>query len=166
MEVSGLETIALGLTAASAVVGAGAQVYSGIQADKAAKKQALQLQTQGQAEFASAQRDALEARLQGKLLESRQMAAAAASGGGAGLDAPSIVKLMSETGDRTEYAAQAAMYAGVRKKQYYNDEAANARSAGRNNLIGSVLSSFGTLAGGFGDTVSMYGGFKKDGLIP
>lgn len=160
-----LPAIALGLTATAAVVSAGANVYSGIKANEAAQAQAKALLVKGKEEFAAAQRDALEARLQGKLLQSRQQAVAAASGGGAGLDAPSIVKLMSETGDRTEYAARVAMHGGEIKKAYYTDAATSARKAGGNSLVGSVLAAVGSLAGGIGDLGSQYGTFKAEGLV-
>lgn len=151
-----LPAIALGLTAASAVIGAGAAIYGGIQANKAAQIEGKRLERQGKDEFAAAQREALEARLQGKLLQSRQQAVAAASGGGAGLDAPSIVKLMSETGERTDYAAAVAMAQGRQRQSYYNDAAASTRAGGGNSLVGSFLSAAGTLAGGIGRFGSQY----------
>lgn len=150
-----LPAIAIGLAVTGAVVSAGAAVYGGIKAKEAAEIEGKQLVRQGKEEFAAAQREALEARLAGKLLQSRQQAVAAASGGGAGFDAPSIMKLMSETGERTEYAAQVAMYGGESKRRYYNDAADAARRGGQNSLIGSVLKGIGTLAGGIGEGISM-----------
>lgn len=151
-----LPAIALGLTAAAAVVGAGATIYAGMEAKKASEAEAAQLVRQGKDEFAAAQREALEARLQGKLLQSRQQALAAASGGGAGLDAPSIVKLMSDTGERTNYAAEVAMYQGRNRQDYLNLSAKSTRRGGQTSLIGSFLSAAGTLAGGIGRAGGMY----------
>lgn len=150
-----LPAIAIGLAVAGTVVSAGASIYGGIKANEAAQLEGKQLIRQGKEEFAAAQRDALEARLQGKLLQSRQQAVAAASGGGAGTDAPSIMKLMTETGERTDYAAQVAMYQGESKRRYYTDAASAARTGGQNSLIGSVLKAVGTLAGGLGDAAGM-----------
>lgn len=161
-----LAAIALGLTAVSSVVGAGASIYSGIKANEAGQAQAKALLVKGKEEYAASQREALEARLQGKLLQSRQQAIAAASGGGAGVDAPSIVKLMSATGERTEYARKIAMHGGEIKKAYYTDAADSARRSGGNSLVGSILSAVGSLAGGFGTVGSQYGQFKAEGMLP
>lgn len=152
---SGLEPIAIGLTAASAVIGAGASIYSGVEAKKAAQREAHQLEGQGREAFAANQRDALEARLQGKLLESRQQAVAAASGGGSGVDAPSIVKLMTETGERSDYAAEVAMYSGIQQKKNAYEAATVTRRGGQASLLGSILSATGTLAGGLGRSFGM-----------
>jgi hypothetical protein len=153
---TGLEAIALGLTAASAVVGAGAAVYGGIKANEAAEIEGKALERAGKDEFAAAQREALEARLQGRLVQSRQQAVAAASGGGAGLDAPSIVKLMSETGERTDYAAAVAMAQGRMRQSHYNQSAESVRRGGQASLVGSFLSAAGTLAGGLGKFGTSY----------
>lgn len=143
------------IMAGAAVVGAGAAVYSAVQGDKAAQEAAKAQEGMGRERFASSQRDALEARLQGKLMQSRQQALAAASGGGAGVDAPSIVKLMTETGDRSEYAAQVALYAGHSQKDYYYDAARVSRATGRASLLGGVLRAAGTLAGGLAQAGEM-----------
>jgi hypothetical protein len=143
------------IMAGAAVVGAGAAIYGAVQADKSAKQTAKQQEAMGRERFAASQRDALEARLQGRLAQSRQQAIAAASGGGAGLDAPSIVKLMTETGERSEYAAQVALYSGHSQKDYYYDAAAATRAGGRASLLGGVLRAAGTLAGGLAQAGEM-----------
>lgn len=150
-----IATIAAIATGAAAVVGAGASVYSGYMQNQAAQEQAHQLESAGKEEFASAQRDAIEKRLQGQMVLSAQQASAAASGGGAGTDAPTIVRLMTETADRTEYAAESSLYGGLSRKNIYNQSAANTRVSGGNNFIGSLLEGVGTLLGGAGQTYSM-----------
>jgi len=150
-----LATIATIAVAASTVIGAGAAVYQGYATYQASQQQAHEVEKQGTASFAAAQRDALERRLQGKLLLSQQQAAAAASGGGAGTDAPTIVRLMTQTAQRTEYGAASALFQGYADKNNAELSAANIRKSGFASFIGGILSGVGTLAGGMGDTFNM-----------
>lgn len=145
-----LATIAPILTLGAAVVGAGVSIYAATKKNEGAQVEAAQMESVGRDEFAAAQRDALEARLQGKLVQSRQQAAAAASGGGAGWDAPTIVKLMTETGERTDYAARAAIYGGVQRRESLYRSAEATRRSGQASLLGGYLSAAGTLMGGVG----------------
>lgn len=144
------------IMAGAAVLGAGAAIYGAVSARETAEATAKQQLTMGKERFAAAQRDALEARLAGKLVMSKQLAAAAASGAGAGMDAPSIVKLMTETGERSIYASQVAMHRGYAERDYYFDAAAASRNEGRASLLGGVLRAAGTLAGGIGQAGQMY----------
>ena len=96
---SGLEILAIAGIAAAGV-GAAATIYGGMETKRAADEAAKRDVTAGQAEFAAAQREAGERKLEGQLIMSRQQAAAAASGAGAGADAPTIVRLMTETSKR------------------------------------------------------------------
>lgn len=150
---SGLETIAIVAALAGTAVTVGSQIYEGQQLKKAAGIEAAQLEALGRDEFAAAQRDALEARLEGRLLESRQRAVAAASGGGS--DDPTIVKLMTETGERTDYAAKTATYGGIARRDNYYKQAASTRRGGQRSLIGGYLSAAGSLAGGLGRTAEI-----------
>jgi len=142
------------IMAGAAVVGAGAAVYGALSAKEQAEQQAKEQVAMGKERFAAAQRETLEAKLAGKLAQSRQLAAAAASGAG-GADSPSIVKLMTETGERSRYAQEVAMYKGYSERDYYFDAARNTRSEGNASLIGGVLRAAGTLAGGLAQAGEM-----------
>lgn len=158
-----LGTIAAVATGAAAVIGAGASVYNGYLSYQSAQDQARQFEAKGREEFASAQRQALERRLEGQYVLSAQQAAAAASGGGAGTDDPTIVRLMTETATRAEYGAQSELFAGYSAKSLYDQSAENTRKTGVNNFIGSLLDGVGTLLGGAGQTYAMadkYGMFS------
>lgn len=125
-------------------------VASGVAADRSARQDALNLEAAGKEEMAASQREAAAKRREGALVNSRAQALAAASGGGAGTDAPSIVRLMSQTAGESEFNAQTALYGG-RTRQLGAKQAAGARRAeGRASLLGSALSGFGTLAKGAG----------------
>jgi hypothetical protein len=162
-----LATVATVAAGAAAVVGAGAQIYGGYaqqQSDDAARKaQALQYEEQGRAEFAAAQRQAIERRLQGQIALSDQQAAAAASGGGAGTNAPTIVRLMTETSQRADYGAASEQYSGAQSQRNYNTAASNVLASKSNSFLGSLLSGIGTLAGGAASTYNMADRFN---LLP
>ncbi|MFA7308414.1 MAG: hypothetical protein WC026_17285, partial [Hyphomicrobium sp.] len=105
-----------------------------------------QLEEKGKEELAASQRDAIQKRREGALINSRQQALAAASGAGAGSDAPTIVKLMTDTAGQAEYNAQVDLYGGKSRKEGLFNAAANRRREGKASLLGSVLGGFGGFA--------------------
>jgi len=145
---SGIETLAiLGIAAAGAT--AAATIYAGNETRKASYEAAKRDETTGMAEFAAAQREAGERRLEGELILSRQQAAAAASGAGAGNDAPTIVRLMTETSKRAQYGVESTMYGGRARRQGYFDNAQARRQTGDASFLGSILTGVGQFAEGF-----------------
>jgi hypothetical protein len=152
-----LATIGSILTIGSAVVGAGASIYSaynsfeqGKAMQAEAERQALVDEQSGKSEYAASQREAELRRLEGKLIMSRQQAYAAASGAGSGADDPTIMTLMSETGSNAELGARVALYQGASREADYFNSAQARRISGRNNFVGKMLEGFGSLAGGVG----------------
>ncbi|MCO5159621.1 MAG: hypothetical protein M9939_00675 [Mesorhizobium sp.] len=121
-------------------------IASGIAANNAAQQEAMQLEEKGKEELAASQRDADQKRREGALINSRQQAVAAASGAGAGMDAPTIVKLMTDTAGQAEYNAQVDLYGGKSRKEGLFNAAANRRREGKASLLGSVLGGFGSFA--------------------
>lgn len=145
---SGLELLAVaGIAAAGA--SAAATIYSGYQTKQAADEAAKRDEAAGRSEFAASQREAEERRLEGQLIQSRQQAAAAASGAGAGGDAPTIVRLMTETAKRSQYGVESTLYGGRDRRQRYFDTADSRRKTGEANFIGSIFTGVGQLAEGF-----------------
>lgn len=142
---SGIETIlAVAGTAASAAgtLAAGAaerdnQEYIAAQEEERAKE-----------ELAASQREADQARREARVAQSRQQALAASSGGGAGIDAPTIVKLMSETAGQGEINAGSALYGGQQRAAGLRDSAKGRRASGRASFLGSALGAFGQAATG------------------
>lgn len=155
-----LATIASVVGIGATVVGTGLQVYSSIKAGNDARdlayEQAAQQEAMGRAEFAAAQRESLERRLEGELILSKQQAAAAASGGGAGADAPTIVRLMTQTADRADYGARVAMFGGEDRRNLMYRSAAASRRTGDANLTGGYLDAAGSLAGGIGRVAARF----------
>jgi hypothetical protein len=145
---------------AGTVIGAGAAIYSanqtyeqGVAQKQEYDRQAAVDELAGKNAFAASQRDAEQRKLEGKLIMSRQQAYAAASGGGGGADAPTIAKILTDTGANAEQGARSVLYGGEQAQSDYFSAAQAKRITGQNNFMGSVLSSIGTLAGGVGHLV-------------
>ena len=149
-----LATLATVATIGSAVIGTGAAIYGGMASQDAAEQAAQQDILAGKNEFAAAQRTAEQRRLEGALISSRQQAIAAASGAGAGDDAPTITKIMSETAARTQYGVDSEIYAGQQRRDDYTNSARARRETGRYNFFGGILKGVGTGLGGIGDWAS------------
>jgi hypothetical protein len=143
-------TASLGSTlgAIGSVVSGVGTVAAGVAENNAAKFEAAQMDQKAKEEVAAAQRDAMQKRREGALINSRAQAIAAASGGGAGTDAPTIVKLMGQTAGEADYNAQTAMYGGYSRAAGLRDSAKARRASGNASLLGSVLGGFGQTAGG------------------
>lgn len=145
---SGLELIGLLGTAVSGV----GTVAAGAAQKSAADFEAQQMEMKAKEETAAAQRDAAAKRREGAIINSRAQALAAASGGGAGTDAPTIVKLMGDTAGEADYNAQSAMYGGYSRAAGLMDSAKGRRAEGKASLLGSVFSGFGGVAKGLTST--------------
>jgi hypothetical protein len=83
----------------------------------AADFEAQQMEMKAKEEPLPAQRDALAKRKEGAIVNSRAQALAAASGGGAGTDAPTIVKLMSDTAGEATTTRRPPCMAAIRARR-------------------------------------------------
>mgnify|MGYP001614253676 CR=1 FL=1 len=171
-----LATIAAVATIGAAVIGTGVSLYGAhVSAENSKRAGEAEQRTQnmlaqqeeaaGTEALASAQRDQRERKLEGELIMSRQQAVAAASGGGAGSDAPTIVRLMTETAKRSQYGQDSVIYTGESTRGRYNTSAAARRQSGENSFLGGIqgangawLSGMGSLAAGVGKV----GGLVRD----
>ena len=77
----------------------------------AAEFEAAQLEQQAGQSIAVSQRQALDVRRQARLVQSRALALAAASGGGA--SDPTVVRIMADIAGEGAYRAQVALYGGL-----------------------------------------------------
>ncbi|RTM07405.1 MAG: hypothetical protein EKK31_11620 [Hyphomicrobiales bacterium] len=154
---AGASTVSTGtaLGAIGSVVSGVGTIAAGAAQKQAADFEAAQMEQKAKEEVAASQRDAIAKRREGAILNSRAQALAAASGGGAGTDAPTIVKLMGQTAGEADYNAQTAMYGGYSRAAGLRDSAKARRASGNASLLGSVI-------GGFGDTA---GGLYKSGIF-
>ncbi|NLS19906.1 hypothetical protein HGP16_25540 [Rhizobium sp. P40RR-XXII] len=142
------------LAAIGTLVSAVGTVASGVAAKKDSDFQAQQLDAKAKEEMASSQREAAQSKQQATLANSRAQAIAAASGGGASTDAPTIVKLMSDTAGQGQLNADAQLYNGYSRAAGFTDQAAATRRTGRASLLGSIFNGFGQAAGGISKGVT------------
>ncbi|SDH08529.1 virion core protein, T7 gp14 family [Pelagibacterium luteolum] len=144
------------------IVGTMAQARGQREAGKAAEEdayfEAAQLEDNSKEEFAASQRDALERRREGRLANSAAQARAAASGGGAGADAPTIMRIMGDIASRAEYGAQAALFGGESRRAGMFTQAEATRRTGRSQRRGSELSAMGTMFSGLSSGFSSLAG--------
>lgn len=145
------EAMAIG----GAALKAGGSIFGGLSANKAAKAEARQLETQAGLERATSQRQAMEERRQARLLNSRALAVAAASGGGA--DDPSIVNLMSDIDGEGAYRALAALYEGETEAQGMEAQAKARRKEGKNAKIAGFINAGSSLLGAGSSMMEKYG---------
>ncbi|MGO7542209.1 hypothetical protein ACC680_26915 [Rhizobium ruizarguesonis] len=157
---SGFETIAGILSAAGTVAGVAGSVAQakGTRAAGEAEKRnqdylATQDEMKAKEETAAAQREAQQSRSEATLANSRAQALAASSGGGAGTDAPTIVKLMTDIAGQGELNAGTLIYGGRERAAGLIDSAKGRRAAGNASLLGSRYAAFGQLATGVGGAI-------------
>lgn len=124
-------------------------IGSGVAGVAAANQEAKQMRAQAAEEVAAGQREATEKRREGALVNSAIQARAAASGAGAGMEAPSIVRMMTDTAGQGEYNAQTIRYGSESRAAGLRQAARNRKATAGANLFGSVLDGFGSMAGGF-----------------
>lgn len=125
-------------------------VAQGAAAKRSAEFEAEQLEMKSAEERAAAGREAAQKRREGELVASRQQALAAASGAGAGTDAPTIVKLMTDTAGQADLNARVVQSGGESRARGLFDSAKGRRASGRASFLGSTIGGFGQAASGFG----------------
>lgn len=108
---------------------------------------------------AAGQRSAADRYRQGRILQSRQQAVAAAAGGDT--TDPSVIDIMSDTAAETDLAARTEMYKAENQAKGYRDAAklarADASAASRAGTMGAISS----VIGGIGQVSSMYARFGQ-----
>lgn len=133
-----------------ALVSAAGTVASGVAEKNAADFEAQQLDMKAKEEVAASQREAAQATKEADIAMSRQQALAASSGAGAGSDAPTIIKLMSDVAGQGELNQQSILYGGQQRAAGLIDQAKGRRMSGKASLLGSSLGAFGQAAKGIG----------------
>ena len=139
----------------------GASVAGGIAQANAARAQAqyeANLRTkQGYQEVASAQRQAIQQGQQTDMAMQKQLATAAASGGG--VQTPSIMAIYGQTAGQGSQNMRSALYTGKQQQWQQQVLADAAKARGENAAQGSILSGIGGAIGSMG---KMFGGGGGD----
>ncbi|MBO9380022.1 hypothetical protein GG804_24960 [Sphingomonas histidinilytica] len=133
------EALAIG----GAALSAGGSIFGGIQKSKALKSEARQLEENAGLERAMSQREAMEERRQARLLSSRALAVAAASGGGA--DDPSIVDAIADIEGEGAYRSAAALYSGESDAQALEAQARARRKGAKSAKIAGFIDGAGSI---------------------
>lgn len=120
-------------------------------ASSAAAFEARQIEAQGKAEQAAAQREALQERRGAQLAQSRARAVAAASGGGQDYD------LLGDLEEEGELRFQTAIWAGNERAAGRNLQAEGARLDGRSRRNANLFKAGSTLLGGAAEYHKDYG---------
>ena len=141
----------------------------------AKETEAAQYEDQALAETASAQRVAMEEQRKSRILQSRALAVAGASG--AGTSDPTVVDIISDLAGEGAYRAAVAMYEGGQRTKGARDAAAAARYEGATGLASGSASAasqrqagqigtLGTIFSGVGQVASLYGKYGLPSTTP
>ena len=116
------------MQAAGTIMGGNAAASAGRAAQQAAYFRAAQEEQAAQESRAAAQRVALDKAREGRLLQSKLQANAAASGGGAA--DPTVIGLAGDIAGRSEYESLLEMYKGENRARGLEDSAIGSRMSG------------------------------------
>lgn len=152
------------LQAAGTIMGGNAAADAGKAQQSAQYFKAAQEEQAAQESRASQQRVALDKAREGRLLQSKLQANAAASGGGA--SDPGIVTLAQGIAGRSEYESLLEMYKGENRARGLEDQAVGSRltgdaakAEGEAKKTASYFSAAGTLIGSAGSAYKTYKGY-------
>jgi hypothetical protein len=149
-------------TVAGTALTAGSQIGAGIAARRAGDYQAQQADIAAGQQQAAAQRTAQTVDRQSKVLQSRALAVAAASGGGA--SDPTVVDLVSRIAGEGAYRSQLALYEGNDAARTLQMRADAARFQGRQSQTAGFVNAFGTVLKGASSLFDKYG--RRSALSP
>ena len=139
--------------AGTALQGLG-QYRAGKQAYWASKFEAGQMESQAMERKAASHRQVEEIDRQGRLAQSRALAVAAASGGGA--SDPTVMNIMANLAGETEYRKMVALYEGESAARYLEGQADVTRWAGREARTAGKMAALGTAISGGTSLYSKY----------
>lgn len=149
------QMIPLALAVAGSALSAGGTILGSQSEGRELNMQANQLDVAAGTERASSQRAAIDERHQAKLLNSRALAVAGASGGG--IDDPTVINTMAGISQEGEYRALTALYNGNEAAAGMEADAAakrrgakSVKTAGLIKAGGTILSAGSSLYGRYG----------------
>lgn len=143
------------IAAIGTVLSSRSQKKQGEQAQDAANFEADQLEESSGQQIASAQRTAIEDRHQGALAQSRALAVAAASGGGA--SDPTVVNIISKLAGEGAYRGMVDLYSGEEKARQMRVQADITRKGGGQAYQNAQNTSLATAISGASSLFTRYG---------
>jgi hypothetical protein len=153
------------------MIGAGVKAYGqhesaeekrdfGDQSMEAARFEAAQLRDRATTAPATAQRDAAEEARKARYAQSRALAVAAASGGGA--SDPTVINIIAGIAQEGEYRMQAALYQGEDRARLLRMQAQAREIEGASRQKSAYGDAFGS---DLGVATSLLNGFSKDSML-
>lgn len=147
----------MGMMSAFAVaMQAGAQIGAGRSAKRAANIQAQQLDIAGGQEIAASHRSAEAEEHRARLLASRALAVAGASGGG--VSDPTVVDIVAGIFAEGEYRSDLALYEGQERARAMRLKGEAARTEGKSKESAGYIGAATTIANYYGKKTMMEGG--------
>lgn len=146
--------IPVGLAVAGSALSAGGTILGAKSEAKQLRSEADQLEIQAGTERASSQRRAMEERRQARLVSSRALAVAAASGGASD---PTVVNMMADIEGEGEYRALSALYEGNEEAIGLENQARARRKEAKNVKKASYLKAGSTILQAGSSLASRYG---------
>jgi hypothetical protein len=157
------QAIPLALAVAGTALSAGGTIIGSQAEGRELNLQAGQLDTAAGLERATSQRAAMEERRQARLANSRALAVAAASGGGA--DDPSVINAMAGIEGEGEYRALTALFNGEQSALGLEDEAAARRRGAKATKAAGLIRAGGTILSAGSSLYSRFGGGAPSGDV-
>ena len=148
------QAIPLALMAASTALSAGGTILSSQAEGRALNAEAGQLDQMAGTERASSQRTAAEQRRQARLLQSKALAAGAATGGA---NDPTVVNIIANLEGEGEYRALTALYEGEEKARSDEMQAAAKRKEAKNTKRAGLITAGAKVLEGASTMYGKYG---------
>lgn len=142
------------LGAIGTVVSAAGTAFGAVSAAGAARAEAQSMNIKAKQERAAGERAANERRREAMLVQSRQRAVAAASGGGAA--DPSVLRLMSGVAGQGELNAQTEMFNADSSATSLQNQAAALRANAAQQLVSGFIGAGTTMLSGASDWMTKY----------
>lgn len=143
------------LTIGAAGIGAAGSILGGVSAKQQADAQAAALQRQADAERAQGSQEAAQKYADQKTLMGNEIAAAAASGGGA--SDPTILDIYGDTAAKGYQQRQTIVANSENVARGDEESAANAKASGKSALIGGFIDAGSSLLSGASKAYTNYG---------
>lgn len=135
-------------------VSAAGTVYGAVSGAAGARAEAQSMNIKAKQERAAGERQANERRREAALVQSRQRAVAAASGGGA--SDPSVLRLMSGVAERGELNAQTEMFNADSAATSLQNQAAALRANASQQMVAGLIGAGSTMLSGASDFMTKY----------
>lgn len=156
--------MAQALAIGGSLVSAGGTILGARSEAKALRKEAAQLEANAGTERAMSQRSAMEERRQARIIASRGVAVAAASGGG--VDDPTVLNILANIEGEGEYRALTQLYNGEEEARGLEGQAKARRKEAKNVKTASYFKAMSTILSSGSGMADRLGGKRPVAASP